>query len=96
MITIEFEIPDELAEDVAPYKERLSELLALGLRAWKRNERSDSIDRLDALLVKLGEEERLILPQTEVINGQNTSRLAPISIPGTPISEVVSEQRAPK
>ena len=38
MHTIQLDIPDELAERLAPYSDHLSALLELGLQAWIAHE----------------------------------------------------------
>ncbi len=43
MHTIQLDIPDELAERLAPYSDNLSVLLELGLQAWMAHERQEQL-----------------------------------------------------
>ncbi len=95
MRTIQLEIPDELAEKVAPYRDHLPELLEMGLQAWLERERQGRLAQQERVLQVLAASGRVALPQP--YTGEKPYvRQTPISATGRPVSQIVIEQRGPR
>jgi len=92
MLTIQLEIPDELAHQLAPHQDNLLEFIKMGLDAWQKSEQNKekgSAARLQQLLAASG---KLVVP-TLPENGKTYQRKTPISISGKPVSQIVIEER---
>ncbi|MCX6044438.1 MAG: hypothetical protein NT075_04945 [Chloroflexi bacterium] len=92
MQIIQLQVSDELAEQLIPYHEQLSILLAIGLQTWQQHTHAtpDSTDeRIRSILAASG---WVILPMVET-NPEPYVRQTPVSITGKPVSEIVIEQR---
>ena len=92
MNTVQFELPDELAEMLAPYHDKLSALLELGLREWLKREQREPPAPRERMLQVLAASGRIEMPRPYV--GEKLYvRHAPVPITGRPVSELVVEQR---
>ncbi len=89
MSTITIEVPRELAERLSPYREKLPQILELGLAHLESvSPRSDDIR----------ERTLRVLKATGLVRMPNPSPLprrrhTPINVPGKPLSELIIEQR---
>ena len=92
MYTIQIKIPNELAEKLAPYRERLPELLELGLRVWLERKQHERVTVQEELFQVLAASGKVAMPQP--YTGEKPYvRHTPVSITGKPVSELVVEQR---
>jgi len=92
MRTITLELSDELTKTLAPYRDKLPDLLELGLREWLKRERQTCQalrERVHQVLVASGKVEAPH-PYT---GEQPYVRRTPVPITGKPVSELVVEQR---
>jgi hypothetical protein len=92
MYTIQLEISGRLAERLAPYQTRLPELLELGLLEWETQAQSPLMTEQDALRQVLAESGKVELPKPYRAS-KPYRRCTPVPISGTPVSELVIEQR---
>ena len=92
MHTIQLDIPDELAERLAPYSDNLSVLLELGLQAWMAHERQEQLALREGLLRMLATSGKVTIPQPYT-DSEPYVRHTPIPITGEPVSELVIEHR---
>ncbi|MEZ4734949.1 MAG: hypothetical protein R3E79_48260 [Caldilineaceae bacterium] len=90
MTTVQVEISEELAQELTPYQQHLSELLELGLIEWKKLRQEEEAQRLHQTLTKLANEGKVIMPTPAA---QPYQRTTPIKLAGKPLSEIVIEQR---
>jgi hypothetical protein len=94
MCIIQFEVQDELAEKLAPYGDKLADLLELGLQVWLERERQERLtgqERLFQVLVASGKV-KIPSPYT---GEKPYIRHTPVPISGKPVSELIIEQRGP-
>lgn len=89
MCIIHLEIQDELAEKLAPYRDRLADLLELGLQAWL--ERQTGQEHLFQVLAASGK----VKAPRPYTDEKPYIRHTPVPIVGEPASEMVIEQRGP-
>jgi hypothetical protein len=94
MVTISLELPDELAERLMPLRDRLPEIIELGLRQWPDTELVMLTPRqhVEHLWATTG----LIVPlDPEIARRYSKSRRrrTPIQAGGKPASEIIIEQR---
>ena len=91
MTTIELRLEDAQAKKLAPYHDKLPELLELGLQAWLEQEGRDETSQahLLQLLVASG---KVSMP-TPHTGEQPHTRQTPVPIDGKPVSEILVEQR---
>ncbi len=95
MSTIQLEIPDNLAEKLAPYQDQLAELLELGLRAWQERVQRDHLAQQKWLLQVLAASGKVKIPSPYTAEKPYV-RHTPITITGgKSVSEIVIEQRGP-
>ena len=94
MHTIQLDIPDELAERLAPYSDHLAALLELGLQAWMAHEQQEHVAVWEDMLQILGTSGKVAIPQPHP-GPEPYVRHTPIPITGTPVSELVIAQRGP-
>lgn len=92
MSTIQLEISDELAEQLAPHQDRLVDLLRLGLQQWQENERQKQQSDQAYLLQLLIESGQVIIPKPAV-DTTAYIRQTPVPLTGKATSEIVIEQR---
>lgn len=92
MYTIQLEIPDELAEKLGPYRDRLPELLELGLQEWLELERQESLALREDLLLALAASGK-VTPPKPYTDERPYERRTPVPITGKPVSEIMIEQR---
>jgi hypothetical protein len=95
MHTIQLDIPDELAERLAPYSDRLSALLELGLQAWMAHEQQEHGALQEDILRILTTSGKVAIPQPYP-RPEPYVRHTPILITGKPVSELVIEHRGPR
>jgi putative transposon-encoded protein len=92
MSIIQLEISDELAEKLAPYRNRLAELLELGLQKWSEREQQELLVSQKQLLQALAATGKVEIPKP--YTGQKSYvRHTPVPITGKPVSELIIEQR---
>ena len=92
MHTIQLDIPDELAERLAPYSDNLSVLLELGLQAWMAREQ---LALREGILRSLATSGKVATPQPYT-GPAPYIRHTPVPITGKPVSELVIEHRGPR
>ena len=94
MHTIHLDIPDELAEKLAPYCDHLSALLELGLQAWLEREQQERLALQERVLQVIAASGKVAMPQPPA--GQEPYvRHTPVPITGKSVSELIIEQRGP-
>ncbi len=94
MHTIHLDIPDELAEKLAPYCDHLSALLELGLQAWLEREQQERLALQERVLQVIAASGKVAMPQPPT--GQEPYvRHTPVPITGKSVSELIIEQRGP-
>jgi len=94
MYTIQLELRDELAERLAPYHDKLLELLELGLQEWLEREQQEHIAPRERLLQVLATSDNIKMPRP--YTGERPYvRHTPVPITGKPVSELLIEQRGP-
>lgn len=91
MYTIQLEISGHLAERLAPYQTQLPELLELGLLEWESQVQTEFLTEQDALRQLLAESGKVELPKP--YPSKPYKRRTPVPISGTPVSELIIEQR---
>ncbi len=95
MHTIQLDIPDALAERLAPYSDNLVALLELGLQAWTAYEMQEQLALQEGLLRRLATSGKVAIPQPYT-GPAPYLRHTPIPITGKPVSELVIEHRGPR
>ena len=92
MHRIQVEIPDRLAEKLAPHRDRLPELLELGLQVWLEGKEQERVVTHEGLLHALAASGKVTLPQP--YRGEKPyGRHTPVPITGKPVSRIIIEQR---
>ncbi|GAB4418598.1 MAG: hypothetical protein Fur0044_14670 [Anaerolineae bacterium] len=93
MVTILLELPDDLAQRLTPLRDRLPEIIELGLRQWSDAEPAlTSRQRVEQIWAATG----LIVPLDPAIArryAKSRQRRTPIQAGGKPASEIIIEQR---
>lgn len=92
MSTIQLEISDELAEQLAPHQERLVDLLRLGLQQWQENEQQKRQSEQAQILQLLAESGQVIIPKP-IVDATTYILQTLVPLAGKAISEIVIEQR---
>ena len=92
MYTIQLELEDELAEKLAPYRDKLLALLELGLQEWLERERQESLALGERLLLVLAASGKVEMPRPYTAEKPYV-RHTPVPITGKPVSELIVEQR---
>jgi hypothetical protein len=96
MSIIQLEIPNELAEKLRPYGNRLVELLELGLQKWQEREQQErQAQQQDHLLQVLVASGKVTMPKPYPGKKPYVSQ-TPVPISGKPVSELIIEQRGPR
>lgn len=94
MSRITIEIPNALAERLSPYREKLPQILELGLMNWQAT--TPRPDDLREQTIRVLMETGLIQPlnlSRYLQRPRNRPRSTPLKIPGKPLSEIIIEQR---
>jgi hypothetical protein len=95
MVTIPVQLSDELAERLVPVKDRLPEIIELGLRQLELEELGEVLDDQPALrdvLLALDSTGIVTLPdRSRAIRSQD--RHSPVQASGQPASEIILEER---
>jgi len=94
MVTISLELPDELARRLTPHRDRLPEIIELGLRQWQNTEPASLTprQRVEQIWATTG----LIVPLDPAIVHRypmSQERRIPIRAGGKPASQIIIEQR---
>ena len=92
MLTIQLELPDQLAKMVLPLQDSLPEIIEIGLRHWRKQTPSTPRMRVEQLWEAAG------LIEPAILTGdyrpvQVRERRTPIQTGGQPASEIIIEQR---
>ena len=95
MHTLQLDIPDELAERLAPYADKLLALLELGLQAWTAHAMQEQLALREGLLRILATSEKVAIPQPYTGPAPYV-RHTPIPITGKSVSEFVIAHRGPR
>jgi hypothetical protein len=95
MHTIQLDIPDELAERLAPYSDNLLALLELGLQAWTAHEMQQQLALREDLLRILATSGKVAIPHPYT-GPAPYLRHTPLPITGKSVSELVMEHRGPR
>jgi len=99
MVTITLEVPDRLANRLAPFQDRLPEIIEVGLRqveAGTRRELETDRSQLKLqVLAALQSTGIVTVPETSV-RPQARVRRTPIKAGGKPASEIIIEDRRRK
>jgi len=92
MHTIQLELEERLAAKLVPYRDKLPEMLELGLEAVQKREARERQEERRRVLAVLGAAAQINLPEPP--NGDAPyTRLSPIEITGQPVSEIVIAER---
>lgn len=94
MRTISLQISDELAKQLAPYQEQWPLLLAIGLQTWQQKQRvTNGVSVNNAQIQRVLAASDLIILPTPESKTTPYARQTPVPITGTPVSEIIIEQR---
>ena len=94
MVEVTIPIPEELATELEQLRDRLPEILELGLRQLDIREQPVSVKDLRRILAQQG-----LLAESEQIRTDHhavdaaAERLSPLHIEGRPVSELIVEER---
>ena len=94
MYTIQLELSDELAEKLAPYRDKLLVLLELGLQEWLKQKQQENQVGKEHLRQVLAESGKVEIPQSHE-REKPYVRHTPVPLIGKPVSQWVIEQRGP-
>lgn len=94
MSTIQIDIPDALAQKLAPHQDRLVELLELGLQKWLEHEDRDLATQREKVFRELAAAGKISLPKSSTHKEPYISH-TPVHSTGKPASEIINEQRGP-
>jgi hypothetical protein len=92
MHTIQLELEEELAAKLVPYRDKLPEMLELGLEALQEREAQERQEARKRVLGVLGAAPQVNVPQPSN-GGAQYVRLTPVQITGQPVSEIVIAER---
>jgi hypothetical protein len=95
MRTIQLEIPDNLANRLAPHEDHLVELLELGLDTWQKEGEPHPETERERVRRVLSAAENITLPDEDAAQLPYVRR-TPVKITGKPVSEIAIEQRGPR
>jgi hypothetical protein len=92
MHTIQLELEEELAAKLIPYRDKLSEMLELGLEALREREAQERRTDRSRVLEVLRASPHVHVPSPP--NGEGVYvRRTPVQITGQPVSEIVIADR---
>lgn len=89
----QLKIPDDMQDELRPYRNHLRQLLKLGLQEWKRRTEPSSVTEQNRLLDVLRDADEITLP-LPVQSGKPRSGWTPVPIQGRPVSEILIEMRS--
>jgi hypothetical protein len=92
MITIPLQLPEDLAKEVLPLQDRLPEIIALGLRQWRKRPTLTARQQVERLWDAAG----VVTPVDAVSPGAEAAtqqRQPPVRAGGKPASEIIIEER---
>jgi hypothetical protein len=92
MITIPLQLPEDLAREVLPLQDRLPEIIALGLRQWRKRPALTPRQQVERLWDAAG----LVTPVDVPLPGSETAatqRHPAVRAGGRPASEIIIEER---
>ena len=92
MITIPLQLPEDLAKGVLPLQDRLPEIIALGLRQWRKRPALTPRQQIERLWDAAG----LVTPVNAVPPASEAAtpqRRPPVQTGGKPASEIIIEER---
>ena len=92
MITIPLQLPEDLAKEILPLQDRLPEIIALGLRQWRKRPALTPRQKLERLWDAAG----LVTPIDAEIPGLEAAtqqRHPVVRAGGKPASEIIIEER---
>ena len=92
MSTNQLKIPDDMQEELLPYRNHLRQLLKLGLQEWKRRTESYPAAEQNRLLDVLRSADEIVMPMSTQ-SGKPRSRWTPVPIQGRSVSEILIEMR---
>ena len=92
MLTIQLELPDQLAKMVLPLQDSLPEIIEIGLRHWHKQTPSTLRERVEQLWEAAGLIEPAIVGDDDSSTAAHQRR-TPIQAGGQPASEIMIEQR---
>ena len=92
MQTIQLELQDKQAQKLAPYQDRLAELLDLGLEVWLERETQQVRSVQEQQLQALAASGIVTLPQPYA-GEEPYRRQTPVPINGKPVSELIIKDR---
>ena len=92
MHTIQLELEEELAAKLVPYRDKLPEMLELGLEALQEREARERQEERKRVLAVLGAAPQVSLPRPPNGDAPYTRR-SPVQITGQPVSEIVIAER---
>lgn len=94
MQTIQFEVPDDLAVELWPYRHQLPQLVQAGLQAFRQSAQKLNDETVAAQIRHtLAASGRVRLPLPESVTKPYV-RYTPVPITGQPVSEIAIEQRS--
>ena len=92
MHTIQLELEEELAARLIPYRDKLPEMLELGLEALQEREARERQEQRKRVLAVLRASPHVHVPPPP--NGDAPYvRLSPVQVTGEPVSEIVVAER---
>lgn len=94
MTTIQLEVPNELAEKLDPYYDKLVDLLELGLQKWQEREQQARQTEQERIFQVLAASDIVTVPKPYTGKEPYVSH-TPVPATGKPASEIVIEQRGP-
>jgi len=92
MHTIQLELEEELAAKLIPYRDKLPEMLELGLRALQEREVQERQKAQERVLAVLRASSEVHVPGPPNGDGPYL-RHPPVEVTGQPVSEIVIAQR---
>jgi hypothetical protein len=96
MVTIPVQVSEELAEQLLPLQDRLTEIIELGMRQIKAQpKREMEAERKSHMLAALHSTGLVTLPNASA-RPEGYVRHPPIQAGGKPASEIIIEQRGPR
>ncbi len=95
-VTISLEVPPELARQLTPLRDRLPEIIELGLRQWEVKAREEvetnCITLKQQVLAALHSTGIVTMPEPTTVS-QDSMRHTPIKAGGPPASEMIIKER---
>lgn len=92
MPKIQLELQDKQAQKLAPYQDRLAELLDLGLEVWLERKKQQTHPAREQQIEVLAASGIVTIPRSYT-NDEPYRRRTPVPINGKPVSELVIKDR---